>query len=451
MTTNWINPAFHEVDPYGIAYRRFETSEESRYPAWLKPVRQDGISHFAQLGLPNVTNEEWRFTNVSHLQKRPFTPILAHTHPHIQIGDIERFFIPEGEHHRLVFIDGHYSARLSSGIPKTEGVKAGSIASAFASDSNLIERYLGRCARVREDAFVALNAAFFQDGAFILVPQNCQLKKTIHLLYVNTTPEAGAAVQPRNIIVVQKGSELHLVESYVGLKNSDNFTNAVTEVVLGENAVMEHTRIQEESLSSTHIGAVRVRQEANSTYTSHSIALGAKISRCHIHAELEAEGCQSNFNGLFIGSGEQLIDHHTVMDHAKSLCESHEYYNGILDGHAHGVFNGIIKVFPGAQKTDASQTNRNLLLSNDATIDTKPQLEIFADDVKCTHGATVGQLDDEALFYLRSRGIGADLAKQILIHAFAGQIIQKCDEEAIRNYIDMRVMEKLGKILSSIG
>src|SRR5262249_887706 len=273
------------------------------------------------------------------------------------------------------------------------------------------EPHLARHARFQTNAFTALNTAFIRDGACVLVPKGKTLTEPIHLLFVSSTFGEGAVAHPRNLIVVGPSSQITLVEEYVALDESVYFSNAVTEVVAGENAVIDHYKVQRESREAFHIATVQVHQERSSNFSCHSIGLGGGLARTDINVMLDGEGCECVLNGLYLATGHQLIDNHTRIDHAKPHCTSHELYKGILDGKGRGVFNGKIYVHQDAQKTDAKQTNQTLLLSDDAVINTKPQLEIFADDVKCTHGATVGQLDDNAIFYLRSRGIDAAAAR----------------------------------------
>jgi Fe-S cluster assembly protein SufD len=265
----------------------------------------------------------------------------------------------------------------------------------------------------------------------------------VHLLFISTAKEAGATAHPRNLIIAEKGSQVTVLESCVSLPEASYFTNAVTELVLGEGAAVEHVKFQDESRNAYHMAAIHAHLGRSSNFISHSIATGARLSRNNIHTTLAGEGVECVLNGLYLTRGDQLADHHMVVEHAQPHCNSHEYYNGILDGHSKGVFHGRILVRRAAQKTDAKQTNKNLLLSDDATVDTKPQLEIYADDVKCTHGATIGQLNEESIFYLRSRGMGAETARRMLIHAFAGEIIERIRHAPAREELDKLVWDRL--------
>src|SRR6266581_2213645 len=409
-----------ETDPYLAKFERFE--KEARQPSWLFPLRKAGIARFAELGFPTTRHEDWRFTNVTPIAKLPFAH-LAGT--------------------RLIFVNGQYASGLSTARGLPQGVKAGSLAAALVSESALLEKHLGRYARMEDYAFAALNTAFFLDGAFIHVPAGVAVPEPVQLVFISTVKEAGATTHPRNLIIAEKQSRLTVVESYVCAADAPYFTNAVTEMVVGDDAVVEHVKFQDESRDAFHIATVHGQFGRNSRVSAHSFALGARLSRNNIYAKLAGEGLECILNGLYLTKGEQLADHHMIVEHAKPYCASHEYFNGILDDKSKGVFHGRILVHPVAQKTDAKQTNKNILLSDEATVDTKPQLEIYADDVKCTHGATVGQLNDEAIFYLRSRGIGLETAKQMLIHAFAGEIIDRVKCEPVREELDRLVWERL--------
>ena len=422
-------------------FERFE--KQAGQPAWVFPLRKAGITLFAELGFPTLQHEDWRFTNVAPIAKLPFRPVFQPAPPGLAPETLGAATFGRLEASRLVFINGHYAAELSSPEPQNRGVILKSLASAIAADSALVEKHLARQAPGEKDAFMALNTAFFQDGAFIYVPARTVLEKPIHLLFLSTVTEHGATTHPRNLVIAEPGSQATVLESYAGTADAPYFTNAVTELVLGEGAVIEHVKFQDESPSAFHIAAIHMHLGRSSNLVSHSIATGARLSRNNIRTSLAGERVECVLNGLFLTRGDQLADHHMVVEHAQPHCNSHEYYNGILDGRSKGVFHGRILVRPAAQKTDAKQTNKNLLLSEDATVDTKPQLEIYADDVKCTHGATVGQLNEESIFYLRARGIGAETARQMLIHAFAGEIIERIRCAPAREELDRLVWARL--------
>ncbi len=320
-------------------------------------------------------------------------------------------------------------------------MKLGSLAAALAEDSPAIRQRLAGSTGGDEDAFAALNTAFFMDGAFIEIPAGLAVGEPVHLLFIST--EAGAASHPRNLILAGSGSQLTVVESYVSTNNAPGFTNARSEFVIGENAHVEHCKFQDESAAAFHIATLQMRLSRNCNFISHSIATGARLSRNNITTLLHGEGIECVLNGLYLTKDDQLADHHMVVEHAQPHCNSHEYFNGILDDRSKGVFHGRILVQQAAQKTDAKQTNKNLLLSDNATVDAKPQLEIYADDVKCTHGATVGQLNEESIFYLRARGMDLPTARRMLIHAFAGEIIDRIRCEPIREELDKVIWERL--------
>ena len=430
-----------ETEQYVEQFERF--AGQARQPAWVFPLRKAGIARFAELGFPTLQQEDWRFTNVAPIATLPFKPVLAGAREGVSREVVDGFTFGRMAASRLVFVNGHYAADLSSPSPQTKGVVVSSLAAALAAGAALIEKHLAHYAQGEGNAFAALNEAFFQDGGFVYVPANTRLEVPIHLLFISTAKDAGATTHPRNLIIAEKASQVTVLESYVSVADAAYFTNAVTELVLGDGAVVEHVKFQDESRSAFHMAAMHAQLGPSCNLISHSIATGARLSRNNIRTVLAGEGVECVLNGLYLTRGDQLADHHMVVEHAQPHCNSHEYYNGILDGRSKGVFHGRILVRPGAQKTDAKQTNRNLLLSEDATVDTKPQLEIYADDVKCTHGATVGQLNEEAIFYLRARGVGVETARRMLIHAFAGEIIERVRHAPAREELDKLVWERL--------
>jgi Fe-S cluster assembly protein SufD len=320
---------------------------------------------------------------------------------------------------------------------------AGSLAQALKENPNLLEKHLSRYAPANTGAFTALNTAFFQDGGFVFIPPGKRIDSPIHLLFISSAMEPGSTSHPRNLIIAGENSRCTIFESYVSASNCAGFTNVVTELAIGANARFEHVKFQDESLETYHIAAIHAHLGRTSNAILHSVATGAKLSRNNIRTKLDGEGLECTLNGLYLTKDDQLADHHMIVEHAQPHCASHEYYNGILDGRSKGVFHGRILVQQIAQKTDAKQTNKNLLLSDQATADTKPQLEIYADDVKCTHGATIGQLNEESIFYLRARGIGAKTARRMLIHAFAGEIIERIRHSEAREELDKVVWERL--------
>ena len=421
----------------------FSQVDPAAQPKWLLPVRKAGIASFAEQGFPKLSDEDWRFTNVAPIAKLNFSlagqAVVNGAETEVLTDSV--FAALPG--HRLVFVNGFFSAKLSSIKAVTGGVRIESLAAALAKDAALIEKHLGKYAHTAGNAFAALNQALFADGAFIFVPSGVTVAEPVQLIYISSAKKSGETALPRNLIIAEANSKVTVVESYLTTASVAYLTNAVTEIVAGDNAFIEHVKVQDEAAEAFHIATIAGEFGRASNVSVHSFALGAKISRNNIRTKLAGEGLECILNGLYLTKDEQLADHHMIVEHAQPHCASHEYFNGILDDKSKGVFHGRILVREIAQKTDAKQTNKNLLLSDDASADTKPQLEIYADDVKCTHGATIGQLNEESIFYLRSRGMSQDTARQMLIHAFAGEIIERIKCEPAREVIDKLVWDRL--------
>ena len=426
-------------------WEQFETFEkQAQQAAWVFPLRKAAMARFAEMGFPTLHDEDWRFTNVSPIARLPFKPVFKLERDGISTDAVTQLTFGRLAAVRLVFINGHYAEELSTTASLAEGAVVKNLATALDSESSLIQKHFEKLTQESDNAFSALNTAFFQDGGFVHIPAGCQVETPIHLLFISTMAETGATASPRNLFLVGKGGRGTVIETYVStIEDAAYFTNAVTEIVLEEAASLEHCKFQNESLSAFHMATIHSQLGRNSNLVAHSIATGARLSRNNIRTSLAGEGVECVLNGLYLTRDEQLADHHMIVEHAQPHCNSHEYYNGILDGRSKGVFHGRILVRQAAQKTDAKQTNKNLLLSDDATVDTKPQLEIYADDVKCTHGATVGQLNEESIFYLRSRGLSPERARQMLIHAFASEIIQRIRLGAVRDELDQVVWDRL--------
>ena len=437
MTKNHSSAA---VEPI---VKQFGAIEASAQPKWLLPLRKSGIAQFSELGFPTLRDEDWRFTNVAPIEKLTFTPAkeISANGAESKILNEAAFLKLAGN--RLVFVNGFFSAKLSSLEKVPAGVRVENLSAAMAKDSALIEKHLGKYAQTKDNSFAALNQAFFSDGAFIFIPKGVEVSEPVQLIYISSAKQNGETIQPRNLIIAEANSKLTVVESYLSTSDAAYFTNAVTEIVADENASVEHVKLQDEAQNSFHIATIAGEFGRTSNVNVHSFALGAKLSRNNIRTKLAGEGLECILNGLYLTKDEQLADHHMIVEHAQPHCASHEYFNGILDDKSKGVFHGRIYVHQIAQKTDAKQTNKNLLLSDDATADTKPQLEIYADDVKCTHGATVGQLNPESIFYLRARGIPKDTARRMLIHAFAGEIVERVKCEPVREELDKIVWDRL--------
>jgi Fe-S cluster assembly protein SufD len=389
-----------------------------------------------------LQDEDWRFTNVAPLARLPLQPVAEPANDAAAKAALGKYLFAHLPGARLVFVNGQYSMALSSvhGLP--DGVRVSNLTAALVADSEFLKRQFSLYA-TNDNAFVALNQAFFTDGGFVQVPAGVSVAEPIQFIFISTTKQDGETIQPRNLVVAGANSRATVIESYIAADNTAYFTNTVTEIVAGDNAMLEHVKFQDEADAAFHLATIAAQLGRASNVSVHSFALGAKLSRTNIRAKLAGEGLECILNGLYLTRGEQLADHHMVVEHAQPHCASHEYFNGILDDKSKGVFHGRILVREIAQKTDAKQTNKNLLLSDNATADTKPQLEIYADDVKCTHGATIGQLNDESIFYLRSRGIGRDNARRMLIHAFAGEIIARVKNDSVREKLDKLVWDRL--------
>lgn len=430
-----------EANPHLQSFERLERTQLGTSPSWLFPIRKAAIARFAEIGFPTLKHEDWRLTNVTPIIKLPFKPALNYSRDGVQ--NVGSLTFSKLQANRLVFINGHYAAEFSSILPQARGVRITSLAQALQTDASLIENHLSGYAPPDQDAFTALNTAFFRDGAFIFVPADVAVEGPVHLLFIATGPDSGTTSHARNLIIAERGSKLTVLENYAGNTSAPYLTNSLTELVTGAGAKIEHCKFQDENPQAFHIAAIHSNLGRASQYRFHSIATGARLSRNNIRTSLAGPGVDCILNGLYLTKGEQLADHHMIVEHAQPNCNSHEYFNGILDGRSRGVFHGRILVRPVAQKTDAKQTNKNLLLSDDAVIDTKPQLEIYADDVKCTHGATIGQLNEESIFYLRARGIGLNTARRILIHAFASEIIDRIEFEPARQELNDLIWQRL--------
>ncbi|MDQ6718412.1 MAG: Fe-S cluster assembly protein SufD [Gemmatimonadota bacterium] len=423
-----------------VAYRA-DFEAQGSAPDWLSSLRGAGIKQFERAGFPTMKDEDWHFTSVASIADSTFH--LAAKAPAISPSDIKRFTFEQPDWHTIVFVNGRYSADLSSFAGEDSGIRVGSLAEAIKSGKGRPERHVSKIAPPAANSFTALNAAFISDGAFIEVPADASVKKTIHLVFVASG--ADSVSHPRNVIVAARNSRCSIVESYVSLDEAKYLTNAVTEIQIAEGARVDHYKLQRESSHAFHVGTIQVHQARASQFNSFSFATGAQLSRTNIYTTLDGEGAACTLNGLYLADGTQHVDHQTRIEHVQPNCPSREVYKGVLDGRSHGVFNGKVYVHPEAQKTDGKQSNNNLLLSPTARVDTKPQLEIFADDVKCTHGATVGRLDDNAMFYLNSRGIGKDAARTLLTYAFAADVLEMIELEPLKHALEAMVLARFSE------
>ena len=428
---------------YLSRFAGFEKDLNGGSPAPVHTLRQEAMQSFAESGFPTSRDEEWRHTNVSALTRIAFHPVLHKASSSPNTADLEPFTFADLKCSQMVFVNGHYSPVLSTSAPLPEGVRATSLARALAEDRELVLTHLGRYTSFREQGFGSLNTAFLQDGAFLFVPENTAVADPIHLLFYSTPGSDPTVSHPRNLIVAGANSEVRVIESYAGTGNRPYLTNSVSEVVAGENASVDHCKIARESASAFHVAALHVVEGRSCRFTSHNLVLGGRLTRNDITTVLNGEGVESTLNGLYLADGKGHVDNHTLIEHVRPNCSSHELYKGVLDGASRGVFRGKILVHQEAQKTDAYQSNQNLLLSREADVTSKPQLEIYADDVKCSHGSTTGRLDPEAIFYLRSRGIGLQDAASLLTRAFAAEVLGRIDIEPVRARLDRLVEAKL--------
>jgi Fe-S cluster assembly protein SufD len=427
------------ISNFGEFEKRLNGGKESS----IHQKRKDALSNFSRLEFPTIKDEEWKYTSIAPLLKYNFIP--SYEKKIVSKDFIKSLLFDEMEHSLIVFINGRHSSENSIILNMPEGVIVDSIANQIKKNNEVLLKYFGKYADHQNHIFTALSTAYTDDGAFIYVPAGKIVEEPIHIIFITDSGEEKILSQPRNLFVAEKNSQVTIIEHYVSNIDEVYFTNAVTEIVAEENAIIDHIKLQEESKKAFHIARMEVDQERNSNFSSHLISTGADLTRNDFNARFNDEGGECTLNGLYMIDGTQLFDAHTLMDHAKPHCNSHEHYKGILDDKSRGVFNGKIIVRQDAQKTNAFQENNSILLSDEALVNTKPQLEIFADDVKCSHGATIGQMDDDAKFYLKSRGIGEEAIKGILLHAFASDVITSIKIESVRNYIEKIITEKFNQ------
>lgn len=431
----------YSKDWYINIFKELDSSVNGNSKFDFQKIRKSAITKFEDLDFPTTSNEDWKYTNVSPIFKYDFK--LSDADAKIATEDVERLKIENLTENLMVFINGIYSEEHSKLLPLPKGVKIENLAFTLKNDPDFLIKYFGKYVNV-DNGFVALNTAFTQDGTVVYIPDNCVIDEPIQILNLTSSRKGEYVLsQPRNIIVAGKNSHVRIIETYNSLTEEPGFTNVVTEIDAGENSYVELFRIQNENLNSFQISKTQVEQERNSNFTSYNITLGGALVRNDLNTVLDDVNANCNLYGLYVLEDSQHVDNHTLIDHAKPHCLSNELYKGVLKDKSRAVFNGKVFVRKDAQKTNAYQSNKNILLSQEATVDTKPQLEIFADDVRCTHGATVGQLDDESVFYLRSRGIDKENARSILIRAFANDIFEEIKINALRDHLNNLVFEKL--------
>lgn len=411
------------------------SAKSTESQSWLSQLRAQAIDHVSAQKLPTRRDEEWRFTDISTLAHLPYQP--SQPECNLQVQDIEHWYLSEAKN-RLVFVDGHYAPQLSAVVEPA--IVVGNLPALLSTHASILQSHLGQYVKFDNNVFAALNTAFLRDGALIIIPSNTTVAEPIHLLFIATQNEVTS--YPRCLLIGETGSNVTLIEDYVSLQQAAYITNSVTEISLAANAHAKHIRVQRESAQAFHLANCAVSLTHASNYQSVSIALGSQISRYNLDVRLTEEAAECAIDGLTLIADRQLADTHTCIDHVKPNGTSHQQHKCIIDDAAHAVFNGKIIVRPHAQHTNSSQSSRNLLLSKTAQVDTKPQLEIFADDVKCAHGATVGQLNQEEIFYLQSRGLSGVAARNLLTYAFGAEIISRIPITSLRQQLEQIVLNQ---------
>lgn len=417
--------------------KQFQQRNSSREPEWIGRFRREAMERFAKGGFPTTKEENWKYTSVEPVTREAFA-MGAQAHP-VSSAVLDPYLFDSSA--RLVFVNGCFSEKLSSPLNQA-GVWAGSLRERMENASEQVEPYLSTPS---EKAFVNLNAAFLQDGVFVRLSRGTVLSKPIQLVFYSTSNGQPVASHPRNIIVAEEGAQASIVETYISDGAKPTLTNAVTEVFAGEGSLIEHCKLQNENEGAFHFSSLHARQASRSRFDSHIFTFGAALSRNDVSTSLDQEGAECTLNGLYVISGRQHTDSHTSIDHQRPHGTSRELYKGILDGQSTAVFDGKIVVRPDAQKTNARQVNRNLLLSREALVNTRPLLEIFADDVKCNHGATIGRLDEKQIFYLRSRGLGLEEARGLLTAAFANEVVGGIRFEPVKRQVNGILFRRLGR------
>lgn len=439
-----------DKDYYLAAHPEFLETLGPGQPEWLGELRGEALEHFDALGFPHPRLEEWRYTNVAPFTRVPFRPApmgaaapRREALPAYDLGGIESV--------RLAFVNGRFSPDLSElgGLPG--GVTVGPLSALLTSRPELLEEHLNLSREPRGNAFAALNTAFLEDGAAVVLPPGTEVEQPIHILYVSVPGEGPVRSHPRTLVVAGAGSRATVLECYAGPEGGLYFTNPLTQIVAAEESSLEHLKIQRESEEAFHVGSVSIRQKGDSEVRSLNYSVGAALARTDIHVSLDAEGATCELDGLYLARDEQHADTRITVDHAVPRCSSHELYKGILAERGTGVFNGRIIVRPDAQQTDASQSSKALLLSDEVEVHAQPQLEIHADDVKCSHGSTIGRLDEDALFYLRSRGLAAGEARRLLTLAFASEVLTGVSSEPLRRRLENLVHQRLAGVAAAGG
>jgi Fe-S cluster assembly protein SufD len=428
-----VSTVIAEQDLYAAQFSSIREQLPGSYLPWVERLRQKGMDDFIDLGFPTTKLENWKYTNVAPIRRMRFQPAMDDSLS--SIPELDSYPMP-----RLVFVNGRF-------VPTFSTIDAGlnlhllTIGEALRDPerTSIVAKHLGRYTNTSDHAFAAWNTAFFTDGAYLEIPRGVACEKPIYLVFIAAGSSNPWACYPRNLVVAGEGSQVTLVETYIGKNDSVYLTNTVTEIAAGPNAVIDYYKIEDESCQGFHVGVINAHLDRDASLTSHSISFGGSLVRNDLNVSLDSEGANCTLNGLFAVDGQRLVDNHTRIDHLRPHASSRELYKGVLAGNAEGVFNGAIVVHENAQKTDAVQHSKNLLLSKQAQINTKPQLEIRNNDVRCFHGATIGQMDTDAVFYLNSRGIDEREAKRILIHGFAGEIIDAIRVPMVRDRLELQL------------
>ncbi len=429
-----VTTAIQNLETYLTAFAELSKRDPAQDMPWLRKLREDAFESFCNTGFPTTHDEDWRFTNVSSIARTSFA-LAQETDADLSDSDLAPWRI-DGAAAQMVFIDGRFVRSLSSIAGLPAGIAVSSLKHEIAKGTELLANHLGSYLNIQRDPFCALNTAFAEDGAFVHVGRGISLKAPIHLLFLSSGKDVPTMMHPRNLLLIEREAQATIIEEYASLGGGTVLCNSATELVAGDNSTVSHYMIEREHQAAFNVSTLRIQQDRSANVASHSVLLGGGLVRNNVHPVLAGEGSECLINGLFVGNARQHLDNYMYVEHRSPHCSSRQFYNGILDGAAHGVFHGRIVVHKDAQKTDAKQTNRNLLLSDDAQIDTKPQLEIYADDVKCTHGATIGQIEENALFYLRSRGIDEISARRILLSAFANECVGRMIPGIARTHVE---------------
>ncbi len=440
---NATNPVVNFKDKLLSDFQLFEQSLNGSSTLPIHAIRRKAIQHFDQLGFPTPRHEEWKYTNMAAVLRQPFRTQMGPPAIDLSADDFRPFLIDDLDAHVLVFVNGWFRSELSTSADEEAELCIGSFAEAQKGFAPAFDQHFAQHAAYTDDAFTALSTAFARDGLFLNVSAGRRVSRPIHLLMINDAREADYFVQPRHLLLLDANARATVIESTHTLGAGRSFSNIVSEVVLGEGAQLDYYKVQNDSPLASSIATIQAHQHANSLLRSFTLSLGGAMLRNNVNATLAGKAAHTDLFGLTMLKGREFVDNHTLVDHAVPHCTSNELYKGIYDERSQGVFNGKILVRPDAQRTNAFQSNHNILLSDGATINTKPQLEIFADDVKCSHGATSGQLDENALFYLRSRGLSLEAARAILVHAFAVEILNTIEVEELRTKLDAQITERL--------